>query len=429
MQTMYSETKQACQRRIRTLRHALRAAHSQTGLAPMRLQLLSLISLVGHPLCYLLWHRIWPQEYDSAPLRLVAMVQSGICLFAPHFSRRWQGVLLLLLLSYQLSFFFTFMFLMNHAAPVTAETLLVTLIALFHFETPIALLAYAIGTAAACASVALIAGPDVMVAASVLQQLPIHAFAVFVISAVKIGRNVLEREKLAGLQAGLASVSHELRTPLISVEANMRGLLRALTESAGASSEERLHCGEALARIQFEVRHMNHMIDLFLLSATAVNRNLRPREPVSMAGALESMLQRYPFATSAQRCAVTVDVRRDFVFAGQADLSVVILLNLLRNALKAIHRAGKGRVRVIVDGARATPRLLFIDTACGISARHLPLIFRRFYSYPPHQGSGIGLALCRDIMSAWNARIRCVTREQAYAIFVLEFPRDPVTIR
>ena len=36
----------------------------------------------------------------------------------------------------------------------------------------------------------------------------------------------------------------------------------------------------------------------------------------------------------------------------------------------------------------------------------------------------IGLALCRQILTAWQARLRCVSREHAYAIFVLEFPRS-----
>lgn len=425
---MTSQLKDVYRRSSHSLRRLLRTAHSQTDHTTMRLMLLSVISLIGHPLCFLLWHRLWPQEYDSATLRLLAMLQAGIGLFAWRLSRRWQNLMLLLMLGYQLSFFFTFMFLMNHAAPVAAETLLVTLIALFHFEMPLALTAYLLGTAGACLGVTLIGASANLLHAEVLQQLPIHAFAIFVLSAVKISRNALEQEKLAGLESGLASVSHELRTPLISVEANVRGLQRAMTTQT-MSTEERLNRADALARIQFEVRHMNHMIDIFLLSAKAVNRTMRPREMVSMEDAINSMLRRYPFASAAQQGAIRVEVRRDFSFAGQSELSVVILLNLLRNAFKAIHRAGKGRVRIVVDGKHRVPRLLFIDTACGVAQRHLPKIFRRFYSYPPHQGSGIGLALCHEIMQAWGASIRCVSRENAYAIFVLEFPTAPNPIR
>jgi two-component system CAI-1 autoinducer sensor kinase/phosphatase CqsS len=180
---------------------------------------------------------------------------------------------------------------------------------------------------------------------------------------------------------------------------------------------------EAMARIQFEVRHMNHMIDLFLLSASAVNQQLEANEYVSMADVVESVIRRYPFSGNSQRQAVSVDVRADFTFAGRYELSVVIVLNLLRNALKALQRAGKGRIRIVVDGARKTPRLLFIDTGCGIARSQLPLIFERFYSYPPSSGSGIGLALCKEIINAWHASIRVTSRELGYTVFVLEFPK------
>ena len=78
---------------------------------------------------------------------------------------------------------------------------------------------------------------------------------------------------------------------------------------------------------------------------------------------------------------------------------------------------------VVFDGARAIPRLLFIDTGCGIAPSQLPLVFERFYSYPPSSGSGIGLALCKEIMGAWSANIRLTSRENGYTMFVLEFPR------
>ena len=166
---------------------------------------------------------------------------------------------------------------------------------------------------------------------------------------------------------------------------------------------------EAMARIQFEVRHMNHMVDLFLLSATAVNQQLEATEHVSMARCgRHRCIRRYPFAASTQRDAVKVDIRADFTFAGQHELSVVILLNLLRNALKALHRAGKGRIRIVVDGARARSRACCSSTPAAASPRRsCRMIFQRFYSYPPSSGSGIGLALCKEIIDAWQASIRC----------------------
>ncbi|MBA5605489.1 HAMP domain-containing histidine kinase [Duganella sp. FT3S] len=397
----------------------LRRYHCHQEHATARVLLLAAMGTVGMPLYYVVWHYFFPQEYDSLPLRGIGLVLCALGLWARHFSRRWLERYLLLTLTYVFSFFFSYMFLMNHASGVWGESLLIALVVLFHFDTALAWRAYVAGTVAACLAVLVPGHGHILLSRAVLQQLPIHWFTIAVLSAAKVSRDVLEQERLAGLGAGLATVAHELRTPLASVDANVRGLGRLARDATDTDRANRL---DALGRIQFEVRHMHHMIDLFLLSATAVNRNLRPTESVCMGEAVAAVLARYPFASAAQRQAVVCDLRHDFHFAGQNELAVVILLNLLRNALKAIHRAGKGRVRIVIDGARPTPRLLFIDTACGVAPTQLPLIFRRFYSYPAHHGTGIGLALCKEIMEAWDATIRCVSRETAYAIFVLEFP-------
>jgi two-component system, CAI-1 autoinducer sensor kinase/phosphatase CqsS len=398
---------------------SLRRYHCQQQHATARVLVLAAMGTVGMPLYYVVWHMFFPQEYESLPLRAIGILLCALGLGARRFSRRWLERYLLVTLSYIFSFFFSYMFLMNHASGVWSESLLIALVVLFHFDTGLACRAYVIGTVAACLAVAVPGHGQLLLSPYVLQQLPIHWFTIAILSVAKVSRDVLEQEKLAGLGAGLATVAHELRTPLASVDANVRGLGRLLHDGPGGHGR----C-DALGRIQFEVRHMNHMIDLFLLSATAVNRNLRPTEAVSMADAVQAVLRRYPFTGPEQQQAVVCEVRRNFRFAGQSELTVVILLNLLRNAIKAIHRAGKGRVRIVIDGGRPTPRLLFIDTGCGVAPRQLPLIFRRFYSYPAHNGTGIGLALCKEIMEAWDATIRCVSRESAYAIFVLEFPKS-----
>ncbi|MGK5081384.1 sensor histidine kinase [Janthinobacterium sp. HLX7-2] len=408
----------------RRLLHALlheRAPHEHLA---NRVALLAAVGTVAMPLYYLLWQFFFPQAYENLILRLTGV---GICvagLFARRFTARWLSRYLLFALSYILPFFFTFMFVMNHASSIWGESLLIGLVVLFHFETGLACRAYLIGTSAACLAVIVQGEGNFLLQPEVLQQLPVHWFTIAALSVVKVGSKVLEQERLAGLASGLGSVAHELRTPLTSVEANVRGLRRLLPQlpNEAGKADEVPPVQEALSRIQFEVRHMQHMIDLFLMSASAVNRNLEPRQALSMQDMVNAVLKRYPFTGSKQRSSVTLDVRADFQFAGQDELCVVILLNLLRNALKATQRAGKGRVRIIIDGERPVPRLLFIDTGCGIAQNRLPLIFERFYSYPVHNGSGIGLALCRQIADAWQARIRCVSREHAYAIFILEFP-------
>jgi two-component system CAI-1 autoinducer sensor kinase/phosphatase CqsS len=389
-----------------------------------RIRVLAWIGCVCMPLYYVIWSFWFPQGFESLLLRLIGVGMCLLALRAPTLLEgRYLGAVQFLAATYVLPFFFTFMFLMNHASTVWSQSLLIALIVVFQFDTMWALKSIACGTLLA-AAVFFWAGDGAFHAsADVLQQLPIYCFTVLVVSCAKIGHRVLAAQKMAGMAQALATVVHELRTPLISVSANARGIERCLVEEQGPSQADREAIRDAIGRVQFEVRHMNHMIELFLMSATALKQQLAPTEQLSMGAVVASVIDSYPFTSQAQRELVSVRIRQDFTFAGKHDLSRVILLNLLRNALTALKRAGRGGVRIIIDGGRARPRLVVIDTGCGIAAQRLPRVFQRFYTYPAGSGSGIGLALCKDIMNAWDGSIHCVSRERAYTAFILEFPK------
>jgi two-component system CAI-1 autoinducer sensor kinase/phosphatase CqsS len=391
--------------------------------AVFRLRCLAWIGCFAMPLYYAIWAWWFPQPYESLALRALGMLLCVIALIVPRYlGSAWLRVYEFVGITYVLPFFFTFMFLMNRASAVWAQSLLVALVVLFQFDWWWAVASCASGVLLACAAFAMAADPHFLTSPQVAEQVPIYLFTIVVVSIAKVGRAVLAREKLAGMAQALAMVSHELRTPLLSVSANVRGIERTLAGRANSGARAPDAVLDAVGRIQFEVVHMNKMIDLFLLSATALNKHLEATELVSMASVVSTVIDRYPFASPEERARVEVVVRRDFVFAGRHELGVVLLLNLLRNALKALQRAGRGRVRIVVDGAPARRQLLVLDTGCGIPAGQVPHIFERFVSYPANSGAGIGLALCRDIVQGWKGRIRCRSRESAYTAFALEFP-------
>lgn len=410
--------------RSRRLFGALVRARQESGPGTLRVILLAWFGAAGFPLYYWVFSELFPQPYEDFTARAVGTAIGLLGFAAVRAPRHWRRLYSALAATYYLPFFCTYMFVMNGGSQVWAQCLMVALIALFQLEHRIALPAWLAGTSCAVLCVIAQQRGALLLSYPVLEQLPVHAFLIATLSALRMGRNALERQKLSGLREGLGTVAHEMRTPLASVDANVRGLTRLLREADGGSTPQRGQIELAMARIQYEVRYMNHLIDMFVVNASTPPSRLGPIETVSMANAVHAAMRRYPFCDQHQAAKVSVEVRRNFRFPGQEELAVVVLLNLLRNAMKAIQRAGKGRVRIVVDGGHATPRLLFIDTACGIPARRMPMIFRHFYTHPPHNGNGIGLALCHQIMHAWHANIRCVSRESAYAIFVLEFPRS-----
>jgi two-component system CAI-1 autoinducer sensor kinase/phosphatase CqsS len=397
--------------------------HRQYDNTVKRLVILAWIAVVGMPLYYVVWAYWFPQPYENLALRVFGVVLCLPAIFIRHLVRKkWLAAYFFIGLTYVLPFFFTFMFLMNDGSAVWSQSLLIALIILFHFDTTLAFLAYVTGTGLAYLIFLLLHGSTMQLSAQAVEQWPIQIFAIITVSLAKVGRKVLAQEKLAGMATALATVSHELRTPLRSINANARGLNRLLQESAVPTAPSQIPMEKAIARIEFEVRHMNNVIDLFLLSASAGKENLQAKDILSMTATVALMLQRYPFVNQAQRELVAVTLRADFRLLGQSELCSMVLINLLRNALTAIQRVGKGRVRIVIDGARARPRLLFIDTGCGIEAGRSSHIFERFYAYPEHNGTGIGLAFCKDVLEAWGAHIRVVSRPLGYTIFALDFP-------
>ena len=83
------------------------------------------------------------------------------------------------------------------------------------------------------------------------------------------------------------------------------------------------------------------------------------------------------------------------------------MLNLLSNALKSTFD-GEIRVHLRADGAGAELRVT--DTGTGISAQDLPRIFDRFSRIEnarrrSHEGSGIGLALVRELVEMHGGSI------------------------
>jgi signal transduction histidine kinase len=105
-----------------------------------------------------------------------------------------------------------------------------------------------------------------------------------------------------------------------------------------------------------------------------------------------------------------------------------ILLNLLINARQAMPSGGRVAVRLAYDAENEMVDLVVRDNGCGIPADKLPKIFEPFYttkSGPDASGkggTGLGLAMCRDIIEAHNGRIRVDSTVGKGTAFTLKLP-------
>jgi len=103
-----------------------------------------------------------------------------------------------------------------------------------------------------------------------------------------------------------------------------------------------------------------------------------------------------------------------------------VLTNLIRNALDA-SQGQRSAVLISLDRIGEDLHLAVRDTGQGITAEHLPRIFDRgFTTKPPGKGSGIGLAVVKEITEAmFGGTVRVDSRVGEGTTFTLILPIPP----
>lgn len=107
-----------------------------------------------------------------------------------------------------------------------------------------------------------------------------------------------------------------------------------------------------------------------------------------------------------------------------------VLINLIINARQAMDGGGSLHIGVSLNRESGTSEITVRDSGSGIPAEKLPRIFDQFYSTktPDEQGqggSGLGLALCKEIIDTHRGRIRVESTVGRGTTFTLRFPTIP----
>jgi signal transduction histidine kinase len=218
-----------------------------------------------------------------------------------------------------------------------------------------------------------------------------------------------------------ADASHELKTPLSLVRLHAERLL--VNSHLDAAQKESVHVQlEELARV-------NQIIDELLFisraDAQAIEVDLTHQGP---AGFLHS------FAQDASALAEHHGRRYAFTHEGEGTVAFEekrmrqVLLNLLANALKASPPDGLITLHSTVG--EGLWRLAVEDQGPGLSPEQRKQIFERFVRFGPPgdsaTGSGLGLSICRSIVTLHRGRIFAVRGQHGNGLrIVIEIPAAP----
>lgn len=221
-----------------------------------------------------------------------------------------------------------------------------------------------------------------------------------------------------------ANVSHEFRTPLTLL---LGPLEDALEDERRLDAAQMSMMRRAARRL---LRLVGQLLDLSKLEAGSMQVRLHRGDVVEFAQRIVMA-----FTSRAEREQLTLSFSADpgeISWCFDAEKLEQVLANLLSNAFKFTPARGKIRVTVeemTEDDARWL-EITVRDTGEGINAHELPFIFDRFYqvdgtSTRRHGGTGIGLALSKELVEAHGGEIRVESLVGFGSTFVVRLPDVP----
>ena len=227
----------------------------------------------------------------------------------------------------------------------------------------------------------------------------------------------LRREQeLARLRADFtSSVSHELRTPLTQV------LLFAETLELGRATGEDAR-RQALAIIVQEARRLTHLVENVLQFSRAERRLTRiTPEPVPLAPLVREIVERFAPLAGAAAVRLRTELDETVLAVVHAESLHQILLNLLDNAVK--HGGPGGAIVLRTRLRQGNTRIEVEDAGAGVPAADRERVWEPYVRLgAAAAGSGIGLAVVRDLVHAHRGRCWIEDGEAGGARCVVELP-------
>jgi response regulator RpfG family c-di-GMP phosphodiesterase/signal transduction histidine kinase len=214
-----------------------------------------------------------------------------------------------------------------------------------------------------------------------------------------------------------ANVNHELRTPLTLMLAPLSPMIQErmgpVTDLQRETLDSVRHNGFRLLKL------INNLLDLNKLEAGRMR--LRPKTLdfddyiESILASVKVLADQKNISLFFQHPLTKVELTID------PDQFEKVVLNLLSNALKFTPE--KGRVTLYIEEREETVVLTVEDTGTGVPAHMLDAVFDRFRQVEgsaAKSGTGIGLALAKEIVSLHGGMIRVESELGQGSRFIVE---------
>ncbi|MCS0632552.1 ATP-binding protein [Telluria mixta] len=196
----------------------------------------------------------------------------------------------------------------------------------------------------------------------------------------------------------VADAAHELRTPLAALKLQVQSLERSDSPDAKRVAVARLTAG-----IERATRLVEQLLVLARQEASVAGG--APRQPVDIAGAAKRAVAELASVAAAKQIDIGLQRADSGEVDGQPDALMILLRNLIDNAIKYTPEGGTVDVSVVAENRGVT--VTVEDSGPGIPPAERERVFDRFYRVPGSdvKGSGLGLAIIKSIAERHGASL------------------------
>lgn len=226
--------------------------------------------------------------------------------------------------------------------------------------------------------------------------------------------DALKKEK-KHLADSLADIAHQLRTPLTSVNL----ILSLLTNNPEENERRALirETEELLVRMDWLI---TSLLKLSRLDAGIV---VFQCEKIDVNNLICAAARPLLIPMELHHIDLQINVSKGVVIQGDSGWLSEAIQNILKNCMESAGENGK--IEIICTDNSLFTEIAIHDSGRGFEKEDLPCLFDRFYrgKNPNATGYGIGLALCKMIITRQGGTITAKNHRQGGAIFSIRFPK------
>lgn len=218
----------------------------------------------------------------------------------------------------------------------------------------------------------------------------------------------------------VSTVSHELRTPLTT----MNSYIEALEE--GVINDKEL-APQFIDTIHKETTRMIRMVnELMQLGKMEIKEEHYDKEFIDINKLIEQISDRFEL-THPEKNFIKYIPKTPIFVEGDQDKLTQVFDNIMNNAIKYSPNGKNITVRVRQNYNHNRVSISIKDEGVGIPLVHIDKIFNRFYRVDKSRqrtmgGTGLGLALAKNIVEAHRGRIWAQSREGYGSIIFVTLP-------